>query len=95
MMTGKPTSQPIQQVTTDPPSGVLLPFDLSGFDMSKIEDLDAESLKAAIRAVKRLPLEATSANHSSHSNTSPGTPSWSSHNSFYESEDETPGKLTG
>lgn len=77
---------PSNQTNFDPPAKVLLPFDLSGIDLSRVDDLDAEALKAAIRAVKRHTLEATSTNHSSHSNTAPGTNQWSSHNSYYGSE---------
>ena len=79
-----------------PPTKALMPFDLSAIDLANVDELDADSLKAAIRAVKRLPLEATSGSHSSHSNTSPGTPSWSSHNSCYEPEEgDPPRRLIG
>ena len=78
--------RPVNQTNSDPPARVLLPFDLSQIDLSRMDELDAESLKQAIRAVKRHTLEATTANHSSHSNTAPGTNQWSSHNSYYGSE---------
>lgn len=79
---------PISPTKFDPPAKVLLPFDLSEVDLSRLDELDAESLKAAIRAVKRSPLEATSAGHNSFGNTSPGTNQWSSHNSYYGSGDD-------